>query len=198
MVDMFWHDVDGVASTTWVAGQTHGVLRAGRHTDYFVDPRGIDAPTANAPLLLTDPGPGPFQLTAALRVQNRASFDAIALFVHENSRSWAKYAIERSPAGEDLLTTVITRGISDDSNGPVVDTAHDICLRVSRIRAAYAFHDSLDGGQTWSLRRLFTLGDTTRHRVGFAIQSPTGDGLAATVVRSSLVAEELHDVRDGS
>jgi hypothetical protein len=198
MGDITWHDVDGASSTSWDAGQTHGVLRAGPHTDYFVDPRGIDPPTANAPLLLTDPGAGPFQLTALLRAQNVAPFDAIALFVHQNPRSWAKYAIERSPAGEDLLTTVITRGISDDSNGPAVDTGHDIWLRVSRIREAYAFHDSLDGGQTWSLRRLFTLGDTTGHRVGFAIQSPTGDGLTATIAGTSLVAAELKNVRDGS
>jgi uncharacterized protein len=197
MGDITWYDADGSLSMTWVTGQTDGVLRAGPKTNYFVDPRGIDPLIANAPLLLTDPGAGSFQLTALLRVQNEALFDAVALFVHDNPRSWAKYAIERSPAGEDLLTTVITRGISDDSNGPAVDTAHDIWLRISRIGEAYAFHDSLDG-QTWSLRRLFTLGDTTHHRVGFTIQSPIGDGLTGTVVTSALIAAELHNVRDGS
>lgn len=129
MGDITWHDVDGATSTSWDTGQTHGVLHAGPHTDYFVDPRGIDPPTANAPLLLTDPGAGPFQFTALLRAQNVATFD---------------------------------------------------------------------GGQTWSLRRLFTLGDTTGHRVGFAIQSPTGDGLTATVAGTSLIAAELKNVRDGS
>jgi regulation of enolase protein 1 (concanavalin A-like superfamily) len=198
MRDISWSDAEGAASTVWETGRTHGALRAGPRTDYFIDPRGIDAQIANAPLLLTDPGAGPFQFTASLRVQNAARFDAVALFVHGDNRSWAKYAIERSPAGEDLLTTVITRGISDDSNGPAVDTAGDIWLRVSRIREAYAFHDSPDGGRTWSLRRLFTLGETKGHRVGFAVQSPTGDGVTATVTNTSLTAAELLDIRDGS
>ena len=198
MNDVTWFDTDGAPSTTWTTGQTHGVLRAEPHTDYFVDPRAIDPPTASAPLLLTTPGHGPFQFTAALRIHNESAFDAIALFVYDSPRSWGKFAIERSPDGQDLLTTVITRGVSDDANGPAVDTTHDVWLRISRIRRAYAFHDSLDEGQTWSLRRLFTLGNTTHHRVGFAIQSPTGDGLTGTVVSSSLVAAELNNVRDGS
>jgi regulation of enolase protein 1 (concanavalin A-like superfamily) len=198
MSDITWFDTDGAPSTTWAAGQTDGLLRAGSHTDYFVDPRSIDAPISNAPLLLTDPGPGAFQFTAVLRVHNRSAFDAIALFVYDSPRSWGKFAIERAPDGQDLLTTVITRGASDDANGPAVDTRHDVWLRISRIRRAYAFHDSLDEGRTWSLRRLFTLGDAIHHRVGFAVQSPTGDGLTATVVSSTLAAVELKDVRDGS
>ena len=127
MNDVTWFDTDGAPSTTWTTGQTHGVLRAEPHTDYFVDPRAIDPPTASAPLLLTTPGHGPFQFTAALRIHNESAYDAIALFVYDSPRTWGKFAIERSPGGQDLLTTVITRGVSDDANGPAVDTTHDVC-----------------------------------------------------------------------
>jgi uncharacterized protein len=195
--EITWYDAAGSPSTEWTAGQTRGLLRAGPNTDHYVDPREIDPPLTTSPLLLTDPGPGPFQFAATVRVQNRALFDAITLFVYDGPRTWAKYAIERSPAGEDLLTTVITRGVSDDANGPAVDPTHDVWLRISRVGKLYGFHDSPDG-RIWALRRLFTLGDTTGHRVGFSIQSPNGDGLTGTVTSSQLVETELKDFGDGS
>jgi regulation of enolase protein 1 (concanavalin A-like superfamily) len=168
-------------------------LVAGPRTDIFCPPDG-SPPTLNAPALLADLHDGDFVLSAHIEAELQSRFDAGALLIWQGDRSWAKFAIERSPEGQATVVTVVTRDLSDDCNSVVLDQprAH---LRVVRIDDAFAFH--LEAAGRWQLIRHFALhaGDA---RVGFLAQSPTGDGCTARFREIRTERRRLDDVRDGT
>jgi uncharacterized protein len=169
-------------------------ISAGPRTDLFVDPAG-GVPVVNAPMLLggTD---GDFLLSARVRAELRATFDAGALMLHAGAQTWAKLALERSPQGEAMIVSVVTRGVSDDANGAVV-AGDTVWLRVARIGGACALHASADG-ERWDLVRHFALEAPGPLAAGFLAQSPTGDGCTATFDDVRFAARTLRDLRDGS
>jgi uncharacterized protein len=169
-------------------------VAAGPLTDLFVDPGG-GKPVLNAPMLLgaTD---GDFVLSACVRADLRATFDAGALMLHAGERTWAKLALERSPQGEAMIVSVVTRGVSDDANAAVV-AGESVWLRVARIGGACALHASADG-ERWDLVRHFALDAPDGLAAGFLAQSPTGEGCTATFDDVRFAARTLADLRDGS
>jgi uncharacterized protein len=179
----------------WTAPPREAItIAAGPRTDLFVDPAG-GSPVLNAPLLLgaTD---GDFLLSAHVRADLRATFDAGALMLHAGERTWAKLALERSPQGEAMIVSVVTRGVSDDANGPIV-ASDGIWLRVARIGATCALHSSTDG-QRWDLVRHFALETPEGLTAGLLAQSPTGEGCTATFDDVRFETRTLADLRDGS
>ena len=169
-------------------------LTAGPRTDLFVDPGGGE-PVLNA-LMLLGATEGDFLLSARVRADLRATFDAGALMLHAGDRTWAKLALERSPQGEAMIVSVVTRGVSDDANGPVV-VGDGVWLRVARIGGACALHASADGDR-WDLVRHFALDAPDGLAAGLLAQSPTGDGCTATFDDVRFAARTLADLRDGS
>jgi uncharacterized protein len=169
-------------------------IPAGPRTDLFVDPAG-GAPVLNAPMLL-GATEGDFVLSARVRADLRATFDAGALLLHAGERTWAKLALERSPQGEAMIVSVVTRGVSDDANGAVV-AGDSVWLRVARIGGACALHASADGAR-WDLVRHFALDAPAGLAAGFLAQSPTGEGCTATFDDVRFAARTLADLRDGS
>lgn len=140
---------------------------------------------------------GDFQLSARTAVGFQATFDAGGLLVHRTDEDYAKLCFEASPGGDHMVVSVVTRGVSDDANGPIVDAGF-VDLRVSRIGAVYAFHYSIDGGR-WNMVRVFSLrpgGESTA--VGFSAQSPTGHGCSVEFSNISYSATTLTDIRSGS
>ncbi|MBB5867164.1 regulation of enolase protein 1 (concanavalin A-like superfamily) [Allocatelliglobosispora scoriae] len=172
-----------------------GVLRieAGGLTDLFADPAGLNA-TVNAPRLLAEVT-GDFQLSAKVTVGFKATYDAGVLLLWAGERQWAKVCFERSPQGQPMVVSVVTRGTSDDANAFTVD-GDTVWLRVSRIGPAYAFHASTDG-QHWEFVRYFGLG-TDAAEVGFEVQSPTGKGCTARFAEITFTATRLAELRDGN
>lgn len=189
-----WEGVDGEPTKLWTEDQRAGFLTASGETDWFIDPTTAQ-PVRSAPLLLT-PVVGDFQLAAHVQAPLAATFDAVALFVHATPTYWAKLLLERSPQGADTIVTVVTREVSDDSNGPTVPTPGEVWLRVSRTQDTYAFHYSPDR-TLWSLARLFTIGPSAGHRVGLSVQSPRGDGLTGQADSIDLTNTTLVDPRSG-
>ncbi len=124
------------------------------------------------------------------------TFDAGALVLWEDERTWAKLAIERSPAGDPMVVSVVTRDVSDDCNSQILD-GPSAWLRISRIGAAFAFHASVDG-KRWDLIRHFRLDVPAEVQVGFEAQSPLGQGCAATFTEIAFAARTLGDLRDGT
>jgi uncharacterized protein len=169
-------------------------IAAGPRTDLFVDPAGGE-PVLNAPMLLGDTD-GDFLVSARVRADLRATFDAGALILHAGERTWAKLALERSPQGEATIVSVVTRGVSDDANGPVVVGA-SVWLRAARIGGACALHSSTDG-QRWDLVRHFALEAPNGLAAGLLAQSPTGEGCTATFDDVRFEMRTLADLRDGS
>jgi uncharacterized protein len=167
-------------------------------SDIFIDPGSPDAePLLNAATLLGVPPDGDFQLSARVSVEFASTFDAGVLLLWFDERHWGKLCFEYSPDGEPMIVSVVTRGVSDDANGFVVD-GWTVWLRVSRIGNAFAYHASLDG-ETWRLIRFFAIDDAAaRVSVGFEAQSPTGEGCVVTFDEIQFTRERLRELRDGS
>ncbi|HEX5899726.1 MAG TPA: DUF1349 domain-containing protein [Solirubrobacteraceae bacterium] len=184
-----------VAPRDWTVGPD-GSLRivAGPRTDLFVDPAGGVA-ALGAPRIV-GAVEGDFQLSARVRADLQATFDAGALVLYAADHTWVKLALERSPQGKAMIVSVVTRGVSDDANGRVV-TGEGVWLRVSRIGGACALHASDDGAR-WELVRHFALDAPDGLTAGFLAQSPTGEGATATFDDVRFVAEPLAELRDGS
>jgi regulation of enolase protein 1 (concanavalin A-like superfamily) len=169
-------------------------LVAGPRTDIFRPPDGRP-PTLNAPALLAKLPDPDFVLSARVEAELRATFDAGALLVWQDDRSWAKLALEFSPEGRPTVVTVVNRGDrSDDCNSLILDqpSAH---LRVARINDSFAFH--LEVASRWHLIRHFFL-DPSHVRVGFSAQSPNGPGCTARFREIRAERRRLTDVRDGT
>jgi len=168
------------------------LIDAGPRTDFFVDP--VDGKVvANAPARMARVE-GDFVLSALVEVAFKATFDAGALIVWADDRRWAKLAFELSPQHERMVVSVVTCGRSDDCNSTVVD-AGTVWLRIARMGEAYAFHASRDA-ERWDLVRHFHLAGAVE--IGFAAQSPTGDGCEATFSDIRLEQRTLLDIRDRS
>jgi uncharacterized protein len=167
-------------------------LEAGPRTDLFRDPQGAE-PQLGAQRELVDTPEGDWMLSARVEAQLRSTFDAGALILWADERTWAKLAFERSPQGAGMIVSVVTRGLSDDCNSTVVE-GDAVWLRIARVGAAFAFHASADG-ERWDFVRHFALdGDP---QAGFEAQSPTGDGLTATFSEIRLDRTRLRDLRSG-
>jgi regulation of enolase protein 1 (concanavalin A-like superfamily) len=158
----------------------------------FVSPQG-DAPALNAPALVGAVS-GDFMLSARVEVAFAADYDAGALLLYGDESRWAKLCFEYSPQGEAMIVSVVTRGLSDDANGFVVD-GNAVWLRISRMGTAYAFHASTDGA-TWSFIRHFALDGEIE--LGLEAQSPVGEGCSVTFTDVEFAQRRLAELRDGS
>jgi len=177
------------------------IASAPAHTDFYVNPAGEGSADAeslgNAATLLGTPPEGDFQFSARVAVDFRAQYDAGVLMLWIDERHWAKFCFEFSPAAEPMVVSVVTREFSDDANAFVVPD-RSVWLRVARVDHVYAYHASTDG-KTWQLVRVFGLGhDVADHRIGFEVQSPTGDGCTVTFDDIHFTRRRLDDLRDGS
>ena len=195
--------VAGAGELRWLDGRVGDATTDGsqlqmiapRSSDWFNDPMG---PTrhSSAPALVFEPD-GDFQLSARASVEFENAFDAAVLFVHRTNDDFAKLCFEYSPDHHPMVVSVVTREVSDDANGPVVE-GWTVWLRVSRIGATYAFHHSLDGHH-WLMTRLFALRDgSPLASVGFVAQSPTGDSCTVRFDDVTYRRATLTDVRDGT
>jgi uncharacterized protein len=184
-----WLDVAGDVTV----GLDGIVMTAPPRTDWFIDPISGEA-TRTAPALVAPAPDGDFTLHAHVQTETRDRFDAGALLVHGDDHTWAKLCLERSPDGELMVVSVVTRATSDDCNGEVVGPT--AWLRVARVDQAFAFHWSADG-QRWRFVRVFRL-PAARVRIGFIVQSPVGEGSTARFDHVALAERRLVDLRDGS
>lgn len=169
-------------------------LTAGPRTDRFADPQRVAVPVLNAPALVGEPS-GDFRLSALVTVDFAATYDAGVLILHASDSVWAKLCFEYSPQREPMVVSVVTRDVSDDCNSFVVDGA-SVWLRVARTGRAFAFHASADG-EKWTFVRHFALVADGSPTVGFAAQSPTGDGCTVTFEQIAYHVAGLGDLRSG-
>ena len=175
-----------------------GVLRVtgAAHTDLFLDPSG-QGRAPDAGYFLGEPPVGDFTLSARVTVPFQSMFDAGVLLLHVAGDRFAKLCFEYSPQRRPSAVSVVTRGVSDDSNSFPVE-GNTLWLRVTRVGAAWAFHASTDG-KWWDLMRYFSLQeDGAPVRVGLLAQSPMGDGITVTFDQLAFHAGAPADLRDGS
>jgi uncharacterized protein len=183
------------AEPTWSAPEPGTlVVTAPARTDHFVDPAS-GLVQASSPVWLT-PVEAPATLRARVAVAFGDTFDAGVLMVYQARDLWAKLCFERSPDGRAMVVSVVTRGRSDDANAFTVGADH-VWLRLSVLRAAYAFHASSDG-RAWELIRSFALAARGRRRVGLSAQAPVGDGCTVTFSEVALTSGAVDDIRSGA
>jgi regulation of enolase protein 1 (concanavalin A-like superfamily) len=169
-------------------------VMADKETDWFVDPAG--GPNKNnAPVALFAPPDSSFLLSARVRVDFAASFDAGVLHIRADNDRWAKLCFEYSPQRQPMIVSVVTRGVSDDCNSAVID-GQEVYLRIAYTPQTIAFHYSLDG-RYWHLARYFTLGKPDSLQVGFSSQAPTGTNCKAVFSEISYRVGTLKNNRNG-
>lgn len=169
------------------------MLTAGPRTDLFLDPLGVVQVT-NSPRLLFKAHPE-FMLSARVRVGFGATYDAGVLLLYANEKHWAKLCFEYAPQQQPMIVSVVNKDTSDDSNA-VVFPSEQVYLRVAGLNGAFAFHYSHDA-QYWHLVRYFGLGKDVDARVGFSVQSPTGEACQAIFDQIVYSPTRLADLRSG-
>jgi regulation of enolase protein 1 (concanavalin A-like superfamily) len=171
-------------------------LTSGPKSDMFIDPVGDEGARPDAGRLTGLPGDQDFTFAARVTVKFGEVFDAGVLLVYLSDRRWAKLCYEFSPQRRPTAVTVVTHGISDDSNSFATAGA-PLWLRIIRSGRAWAFHASEDGAY-WQLLRYFSLGEGSGARVGFLAQSPLGHGCTAIFDSISFKVGAPANLRDGS
>jgi regulation of enolase protein 1 (concanavalin A-like superfamily) len=179
---------------SWKAGEDWLELSAGPATDLFSDPAG-GAPLLSAPALVGEPPEGDFLLSARVRAELVSTFDAGVLVLLRDREHWAKLCLERSPQGEAMVVSVVTRGVSDDCNS-FVCASGEVGLRISRLDGCFAFH-AASAEDFWRLVRYFTLAGEGGVEVGFLAQSPTGESCTARFEEIAFERCRLADLRNG-
>ena len=167
---------------------------AGAGTDAFSPPDG-GPPIVRLPGVRLPVPAGEWRIVARVAPELRATFDAAALVVRSDAGTWAKLAYERSPDARGTAVSVVTRGTSDDANGPTFGLSA-LWLRVAFTGKVVAFNTSVDGVR-WDLLRLFALPGRV-HAVDLIAQSPTGEGCTARIDEVALLAGCPADMRDGT
>ena len=170
-------------------------------SDIFIDPAGDDeGGQSDAGYVLGVPPKGDFTLSARVTVPFASMFDAGVLLVHAGPDRFAKLCFEYSPQKRPSAVSVVTRGVSDDSNSFPVD-GDTLWLRITRTGLAWALHASVDG-KWWDMLRYFSLQESEdvrdEVRVGFLAQSPAGDGIQVTFAQIEFSAGAPKDLRNGS
>ncbi|MGA7630922.1 MAG: DUF1349 domain-containing protein [Terriglobales bacterium] len=167
-------------------------IRSGKEADWFVDP--FDGTVHNtAPILLFTPSDD-YVLSTKVKVGFKTKWDAGALMVWADDRHWAKLSFELSPAGQPTMVTVVTRDRSDDCNSLTILGA-TVYIQIAKSGPAYVFYWSTDG-KNWQVLRVFSLGDSSRPRIGFESQSPAGDGTEVFFSEIHYSTQKITDIYD--
>ena len=172
-------------------------LTADAGADMFLDPAGSTS-TADAERFVS-PVSGDFRLSAFVSPVFVSDFDSGVLIGYIDPLNWFKVCAELDPSGTTRVVSVVTRdGRSDDCDSWPIDRAGTY-LRISRLGSAFALHASVDG-ERWNMVRYFAMGNPAPEsvRIGFAAQSPSGQGTTATFSRIAFDTKTLTEVRDGS
>ena len=170
-------------------------------TDYFNSPvkenGAFPELVANAPLLYKEMS-GDFVFRTKVELEFKSLYDACALLVYENENVWAKLALENSdlPCRKPAVVSVVTNRISDDCNGPVMDS-NSVWLQVSRVDDCFGFHYSVDGTE-YQMVRVFTLPVGKTVKVGFEAQAPAGVGGKRYFREISIENKRIHNIRAGA
>ncbi|MDJ0788412.1 MAG: DUF1349 domain-containing protein [Myxococcota bacterium] len=186
-------------SNDFVAAEDEGDgairLAAGSQTNWFTNPDGTDR-SASAPVLWFEPPKTDFVFGATVRVDLAATFDAAGLAMRCGADWWAKLVYELTPMGAPTIVSVVSSPVSDDANGPE-PSGDSVDLRVMRKGGTVAMHWRASAGP-WHLVRYSALPSEEPVEVGLTVQSPTGEGLAASFRDGFMEAWVPEDIRSGS
>jgi uncharacterized protein len=161
-------------------------------TDFFRP--AVGEPVDNACLLYVRVA-GDFTAVAEASADLVGFGDAAALTVRASPELWAKICIERSPAGEVAIVSVVTDSTSDDANNELLGRP-DCFVRITRSGDVFGMHWSGDG-RRWRFVRTFGLAMPREVMVGIHAQAPFVGGARARFRRFELQPRAVADLRSG-
>jgi regulation of enolase protein 1 (concanavalin A-like superfamily) len=172
------------------------VISASAETDWFFHPNG-QVRLSNVPSLFIETDAQVISLKALVTVEFAGSYDAGALFVQTAEDHWAKLAYEFSPQAIPTVVSVVTKGVSDDCDGPRVP-AGQVWLRVYVDGNIVNFHFSEDGS-FWRFNRTFALPRNLdgKIKLGLSAQAPLGNGSRATFRNVTVNHDAISNFRNG-
>ena len=162
-------------------------------TDLFRPPDGSPG-RDNAALLFTEVS-GDFTAVTRLEAELVGFGDAGALVVRSSPTVWAKLCLERSPIGDIAVVSVVTRGVSDDCNGELLESP-ECYLRIARRGDVFGMHHSTDG-EVWRFARTFQMSAPDPILVGIQAQAPFVGGSSATFHSLAIAPGAVKDFRSG-
>jgi len=163
-------------------------------TDFFNNPEDGEI-SATAPFLYYEIE-GDFVATSLLKPDFSSVWNACALMVHQDSTNWIKFAFENSDATGKSIVSVVTKELSDDANGPILNNEETIWLRIIRKKDIYAMHWSEDG-INFNMARLTSLPSKKVVKIGIEAQCPIGKSARHEVRYLSIEQKTVKDLRKG-
>ena len=170
------------------------LINPGDKTDFFNDP-GSNAIVGNAPMLYKEIE-GDFLVTAKAKPDFKDIWNACAMMVYADSLHWGKFCFEKSDATGVSIVSVVTKDRSDDSNGPIVNEAAEIWMRVARKGNLYGFYWSRDGTD-YKMARLFSLPPSDSIKIGLVAQCPAGENVEHEFSYFTIEKRSIEDMRKG-
>ncbi len=171
----------------WSTNSAGLTIKAGEKTDWYIAPHNGET-VASSPLLLF-PSPKDFWLSAKVTLDFKSQYDAGALVLYVDEKTWVKFAFESPNGKTGGIVSVVTRELSDDNTGASVE-GDSVYLEVSKTGQAIFLFFSTDG-KTWNVTRAFNLGSDRPLQFGFSAQSPKGAGSTVTFSEIRYKAEAL-------
>jgi regulation of enolase protein 1 (concanavalin A-like superfamily) len=177
----------------YLFGENGLSITVGSETDFFNDPstRKINA---NAPFLYMDMS-GDFVATALLKPDFSDMWNAMSIMVHINESNWIKFAFEKSDATGKSIVTVVTRDISDDANGAILEKVDMVWLKLARKNDIYSMHWSIDGND-YKMARLSAMPYSDTVKVGIEAQCPVGKSATHEALFFSVEELTINDLRN--
>ena len=175
---------------------TNGTLQviAKKGTDFFNNPED-NSIVGSAPLLYQDVE-GDFIAKALVQPDFNSQWNACALMVYQDSTHWIKFAFEDSDATGKSIVSVVTKNVSDDANGVILNDHDQVWLKIVRKNDLYSMHWSSDG-LNYKMARLTTLPHAQSVKIGLEAQSPVGDAATHSFLYFSIESQTVEDIRKG-
>lgn len=150
-------------------------ISAGPNTNMFYAPHG-NFNVSNMPKLLFKPDDN-FTFSAKAYTKHKTRWEAAMLVVYINESYWAKFCFENESLSKNRMVTVVNNEISDDAYSDYVP-GDSVYMMIRKEGKQITFSYSVDG-KNWVDIRYFRLNSADTIKIGFASQSPIGNGLTS-------------------
>ncbi len=161
-------------------------------TDFFNNPEDSSV-VGSAPYLYKDIK-GDFIAKALVEPDFSAQWNAVALMIHIDSLHWIKFAFENSDATGPSIVSVVTKGVSDDANGAILNDQEKVWLSIARKGNIYAMHWSVDG-KNFKMARLTSMIPQDPVKIGIEAQSPVGKSAVHQIHYFEIAERTVLDLR---
>lgn len=163
-------------------------------TDFFNNPEDSSV-TATAPLFFKQLT-GDFVAKALVRPDFSSLWNAVALMIHIDNHHWIKFAFENSDATGKSIVSVVTKTVSDDANGVILNEEDQIWLKLVRKANIYSMLWSRDGTD-FKMARLSAMPAVDSVKIGLEVQSPVGEQAIHEIHYFEIVETTVKDLRKG-